>query len=463
MIGVYLLLPIIGVLLIALLRGKMRLARAIPSLITSALLGLSLYLAPSVMGGDVLSLNIGRVGFPGFHLMIDPLSLIMLTAISLLSLAVSIFSVRYTEGCKERFYVLLLLLILGMNLAVTGSDLLSLYAGVEVASLSLYALIAFGSPERELEGSLKCGIMGAIGSLFIILGAGLFFLESGGLGFDEIKESGRGGAGTAIIFGSLLMLSGFSLKSALIPFHSWLPDASLSPAPVSALLSGAFIKVAGAYGMIRLFVFLLPPEVMPRSVSVAMMTLGSISIIGGALLSLPQTDVRRFLSYGSISEMGYIVLGIGTGDPMGIIGAVFHTLTHSLSKGLLFLSSGASEHRGKFEGAAPGRMSLTRISSVMGSLSVSGIPPFAGFWSRLLIIMGALRGGLAFGVAATVGAIIVIAGFLGFLRRMAGERGEAPLPMSIPIFFLALLCLGIGLAYPWVAEAILEPLRGMIR
>jgi multicomponent Na+:H+ antiporter subunit D len=267
---------------------------------------------------------------------------------------------------------------------------------------------------------------------------------------------------------SVLFIMGFGLKAALVPFHAWLPDAHPSaPAPVSAMLSGVLIKVLGFYTICRIFynVIGVTPDILG-----VFMFLGTVSMVVGGLLAIGQWDIKRLLACSSISQMGYIFLGIGLGTPLGILGAVFHVFNHSMMKSLLFLNAGAVEYATgtrdlKKLGGLGRKMPVTGITQFVGAMSVSGVPPFNGFWSKLIIIIAAVQAG-RIGYAAwalvasllTLGALMKVVryGFRGPLKEELGAVKEVPVLMRLPMEVLAVGCvLGGGLLIPGVRELFL--------
>ena len=202
---------------------------------------------------------------------------------------------------------------------------------------------------------------------------------TGSLGFAAVAEACASSTPAAVVgFCAALFIMGFGLKAALVPFHAWLPDAHPSaPAPISAMLSGLLIKVSGVYALTRIFfnVFGLSRP----ALSQVLMILGAVSIVVAAFLALGQKDMKRMLAYSSISQVGYVVLGIGIGTPLGIAGGLFHLFNHALAKGLLFFNSGSVQQstgtRDLDEmGGLAKRMPLTAATSLVGSLSIAGVP-----------------------------------------------------------------------------------------
>ncbi|MFH1380403.1 MAG: proton-conducting transporter membrane subunit, partial [bacterium] len=314
-------------------------------------------------------------------------------------------------------------------------------------------------------------IMGSLGSLFILLGIALLYSYTSTLNMADMgailleKKSTH-----LILMITVLFIMGFGLKSALVPFHAWLPDAHPSaPAPISAMLSGVLIKSLGIYTLCRIFYNVIG---ITPALSSLLMFLGALSMVIGVFLAIGQWDFKRLLAYHSISQIGYVVLGIGLGTPLGIIGGLFHLLNHSLFKSLLFLNSGAVEYATGTRdlqqmGGLSKRMPVTAGTSFIASMSIAGIPPFNGFWSKLIIIIAAVQAG-RFGYAfwAVLASILTLASFMkvmkyaffGSLRETFQQIKEVPIYMKISMAILAGICiLGGLLLLPGIYEAFLIP------
>jgi multicomponent Na+:H+ antiporter subunit D len=269
---------------------------------------------------------------------------------------------------------------------------------------------------------------------------------------------------------AVLFLMGFGLKSALAPFHSWLPYAhSSAPAPVSAMLSGVSIKVLGVYALARIFFNVLG---MSPAVASVVTALAVLSMIGASLIAFAQADVKRLFAYSSISQIGYIALGLGLGTPLGILGALFHLANHSVFKSLLFLNSGAIERAagtrdlGRIRGIVSG-CPLVGYTNVIASSSICGIPPFGGFWSKLLIIFACIqaqRPALAL-AACAAGALTLAYYFKALTPALFGparqgvstKRGAVTFYMAAPMVVLAFLsAFGFMMLLPNRAGALLK-------
>ncbi len=475
MIFLFIIIPLVVASVMPLL-GRIS-KRVLPDLIGNLtllfLLVYSAFIARGLIAGGGIIQQAVWLGTPlNITLLLDGFSLLMLLTISLVSLAVGLYSIDYMEhyGAKANYYALLLLMIAGMNGLVLTNDLFNVYLFLEVAAVASYALVAFGLGHDELEASFKYLMLSAVASAFILLSIALIFGLVGSLNFKDVA-GGLATLNVKYLVGlcSGLFLMGFGLKAALVPFHAWLPDAHPSaPAPISAMLSGVLIKVSGIYALTRIIlnVFGLTP-----ALSTVLMGLGVVSILVGALIALGQKDMKRMLAYSSISQVGYVVLGIGLGTPLGILGGLFHLFNHAIFKALLFLNSGSVQQATGTRlldrmGGLAKRMPLTAATSAVGSLAIAGVPPLNGFWSKLIIIIAliqAKQGVLA--VLAVLGSVITLwyylilqrRAFFGQLNEAWRSVKEAPFWMSLATLMLALLCIAIGLLYPLLIRSWLKP------
>jgi len=438
------------------------------------------------------SYEVGRWPIPlGINLVLDGLSGLCLATIAIVACGAMLFSAsymeRYTAKCK--FYSLFMLMVAGMNGVVLSGDLFNLFVFLEIASIASYALVGFGTGPEELEASFKYMVLGSIGSLFVLFGVALIYGNTGSLNMAYVSRAINESSFTpAVGFALSLFIAGFGLKAALVPFHAWLPDAHPSaPAPISAMLSGVLIKALGVYALARI-VF----NVFGISVPVAwvLVALAVLSMVAGAFLAIGQWDLKRLMAYSSISQLGYCVLGIGLGGliiasggsgrqmtwaSLAILGGLFHLANHAVYKSLLFLTSGSIEmatgtRQMSRMGALAERMPLTRAACSIGSASIAGIPPFSGFWSKLVLVIAAVGAGYYW-----VAAIIVFVSlctlimylkvhryvFLGEpaggqekLDRVVEPRGS----MAVAMLMLACLCVLMGLLLlPAVRAVVLDP------
>lgn len=426
------------------------------NLAMTALVGLSF----RVLGQAGLYHMGGWKGPVGIDLRLDGLSVLMLVVINVVGLAASIYSVQYMKiyTSKFRYYSLFLFMVAGMNGVVLSGDMFNMYVFMEIAAISSYGLVAFGCEHEELEAAFKYAVLGGVGSAFILIGIGLSYGVFGTLNMADLAgKYAEAGITRPMILAIGLLVCGFSLKAALVPFHAWLPDAHPSaPAPVSAMLSGVVIKSLGIYVLARLVfnVFGQPVQLLA-----ILRLLGLVSMVVGALLAIGQWDMKRLFAYSSISQVGYIAVGLGLGTPLGIAGALFHMVNHSVFKSLLFLNAGAVEYSTgtrdlKKLGGLNGRMPVTANTSLIASMSIAGVPPFNGFWSKLMIVIACVEAGKYFlAVAAVLVSLMTLALFLKvqkyvFFDSIKGALGavvEAPILMRVPMLMLAALCIVMSL------------------
>jgi len=421
----------------------------------------------------------------GIVMVCDGFTRLMLLIINGISLAAILFSAsymrRYTKVCL--YYAPLMLMIAGMNAIVLSGDLFNIYVFLEVAAISSYALVGFGVESEELEASFKYLVLSAIASGFILLGVGIVYNLTGTLNLAQIRRLLEGsGPNNALWLALGFFLAGFGLKAAMVPFHAWLPDAHPSaPAPVSAMLSGVLIKASGVYVLARIVFNVFAAS---AAASTVLIVMGAASMLVGVFLAVGQWDFKRLLAYHSISQMGYVVLALGVGLEAAIKGSshvaalavfagLFHMMNHAIFKSLLFLCSGSVVYstgtRNLHDlGGMRKNMPVTSACTRIASLSISGVPPFNGFFSKLLIVIAVVWSGHPF-----LGALTVLVSFMTLLSFIKVQRyliegevpekqgtvRESPLPMLASMVLLAVLCLATGLLLPIYRFGLLDPAR----
>ncbi|MGD8787445.1 MAG: proton-conducting transporter membrane subunit [Phycisphaerales bacterium] len=431
--------------------------------------------------------EVGKWSIPlGINLVLDGLSSLLLLAISVVSAAAMLFSVRYMEQytAKAKYLSLFLLMIAGMNGVVLSGDIFNLFVFLEIASLASYALVGFGCEHEELEASFKYMVLGTIASIFILFAVALVYGNTGTLNMTYISQAiNTSGLNAGLTFALALFIVGFGLKAALVPFHAWLPDAHPSaPAPISAMLSGVLIKALGVYALCRVIFNIFGVSI---TIGWTLIALGVLSMVVGVFLAVGQWDLKRLLAYHSISQMGYVVMGIGLGAlilaqggsvawaSLAILGGLFHLVNHAVFKSLLFLTSGSVEmatgtRQLKQLGGLSETMPATRTVCAIASASIAGVPPFNGFWSKLLLVGVAVGAGFYSLAAVTVLVSLVTLisflkvhryAFLGELPENLKQVKEHKGSMLVSMVFLACLCalMGLLLLLPDLRQSILEP------
>ena len=477
-------LPLISAFLIPIL-GKIYkpLVWILSTVVSFALFILALYGIAVTQQLPMIVYKMGNWPPPlGIVMAFDSFSAFMVLIISIIVFTGSLFSLRYMSNYtgQWKFYTLFMLMTAGMmGICITG-DLFNMFVFLEIAAISSYALVAFGVDAEELEASFKYIVMGEIGGLTFLLAIALIYAKTSTLNLADISTSLQVIRHTTFFSMTLgMMLFAFSIKAALVPFHSWLPDAyPAAPAPISSLLAGICTKVFGIYTTARIVfnVFGLTRANDPLFFNI-LIGLGLLSIAFAGLTALNQKDYKRLLAYSSISQVGFIMLGFGIGNYYGVVGAILYILAHGLAKGLLFLTSGSVVHATgtrdlqKLAGLGE-RMPTTAWSFRIGALSVIGLPPLVGFFAKLLIIMGAIKAGFIWlAILAIVLSVLSLAYLLKiessvFMKKGKIDAKTAPFTMRIAMVFLVVLIVLLGIGFQPIIDFVVGPaahalLRGL--
>jgi len=491
LIPLFVVVPLAGAFLIMILgRFFSEVNKYLASLILFILVIFSIY--SLVTTGNNLSLYkvggwepVNRIPI-GIYMVMDGFTVIVLCIINIIGFLSAVYSISYIKRytAENYFYSLFCLMVAGMNGVVLSGDLFNIFVFLEISVISAYALVAFGVEKNELEASFKYQVLGGIASFLILFGIGFIYWKTKTLNIADIKQAFTSGYDkTFYIFVQILILSGFGLKAAIIPFHAWLPDAhSSAPSPISAMLSGVLIKAVGIYVIIRLFFNMF---VITEGMAMLIATLGTLSMVIGVFLAIGQWDIKRLLAYHSISQMGYVVMSAGIGmillsrgvkpeiASLAIAGSIFHLVNHAAFKGLLFLNAGAIEYTIgtrdlKEMGGLSKLMPATASTSFIASMSISGIPPFNGFFSKLIIIIAAVMARFyLLAVLAVIVSIITLASFLKFQRYAFYNKSdsnnkrnikEVPFPMIFSMVVLSILCVLLSLlVIPEIRDTFLTP------
>ncbi|MDD5730402.1 MAG: proton-conducting transporter membrane subunit [Candidatus Omnitrophica bacterium] len=416
--------------------------------------------------------------FFNFNLSSDPLSLIMFLTIGLAAFFALIVGYNTIKDKKSvfNFINLLLLSLVGMNGIVLASDIFTLYVFLEITSVCSFILIALNNDKFALEGAFKYIMLSAVATVLMLSSIALILILYGSTSFLVIKASlHNANPHFLVVLSVILFVCGLFIKGGLVPFHGWLADAySAAPAGVSVLLAGIVTKASGIYTLIRILVFVFDYSANTKAI---VMFVGAVSIVLGALLSLRQTDFKRMLAYSSISQIGYIVLSAGCGSALGIAAAAFHLFNHTVLKSLLFTNSAAVESQLNSTemnrmGGLSIKMPVTGFTSVVGFLSVAGIPPLSGFWSKLLIVVALWAAGqYIYAVIAVLASVLTLAYFLALQRKVffgklaAGleNTSEAGAGIVFSEIALAVITVAAGVFFPWVMVNFIFPVQNLLR
>jgi proton-translocating NADH-quinone oxidoreductase chain N len=417
----------------------------------------------------------------GVEIYADSLSLFLAFIFCGIGFLASIYSVKYMEVDTglDRYYTLLLILVAGMIGVAFSGDFFNLYVFWEMMCIASYTLVSFRKYRWEpVEAGFKYLVMSTLGSLIALYGISLLYGLTGTVNFKGMKEALASTTGSQIPLYIILaaIIVGFGVTASIVPFHSWLPDAHpAAPSSISAMLSGVVIKT-GVYAMARSLFTLFNP--VNFDYGLALMIFGVLTITVANFMALMQRDIKRLLAYSSVVNIGYIIAGIGIGGyilfkyyslypsaslsaaAFAIMGALFHLFNHAVGKGMLFLCSGCFTHEAAtrdisaLEGIGR-KMPLTGGSFSIGLLTLAGVPPFSGFWSKLFIILAAFsfpQNGFMnmIGVIIVLNSVFAAAYYLWLLQRVMiktpkVKASEASIFMVAPIIILAVICIIIGL------------------
>jgi multicomponent Na+:H+ antiporter subunit D len=404
---------------------------------------------------ESISYNVGGWVKPfGITLVIDELSFILLLISSILVFVTFIYSLQSMKQDTGKFYFFFLLLTTALNGIFLSGDLFNIYIFFDLTIISSFILITFGDKKYSLKGSIKYLILGTLASLFLLLGIGFVYAETGVLNLEYVQQQiSLIDVQTQIVI-FVFFLAAVGIKAAIIPFHTWLVDAhSTAPVPISALLSGIIVK-SGVYVFIRIssFEFDLP------GLNEVIIVLGAITAVGGVIGALMQWDIKRITANHTISQIGFIVVGIGTGSTLGLAGGIYHIVNHAFFKALLFLCAGALIYKTGSKDIRDYRigwtMPITFIVYVIGILSISGITPFSGSVSKKLIetAIHSYPGISVMLIFASIGTVASFSKILyyAFFKHSTNETKKkygknVPLSMLVPMIILAVFCLVLGI------------------
>lgn len=486
--GSWIALPLLVILICNLLDRKTGKTWALPAaivvsigqMITTGLGLLQLWLTKSGFINFTIFWNvndfaeIARNAWSSAFFSVDTLSLVVMFAIGMVALVAALTAKKMNQDKALNFTNLLMVLIMGMNGLAMVMDLFSLYVFLEITGIASFILIALYKDKKGLEGSFKYLIMSAMASAMILAGIAIMNTVASGVTFNHISSIFTAGVSLDAFhsISLVLLVAGIAIKAGLAPFHGWLPDAYESaPASVSVLLGGIVTKMAGVYAILRLAQDVFANA---KGFNYSLLLLATVSIVYGAVAALKQKDFKRILAYSSISQIGYIVLGAVCGSPLGFVGAILHFFNHATFKSTLFVNSAALESQVKTRnieemGGLAKQMPLTGVSSVLALLSTAGIPPLAGFWSKLLIIIAVWQTGhsLIAGIAVFA-SVFTLAYFLMIQRKVffgpaeekfAGVR-EVKGGLAVSQVMLSVVTVVMGIIFPLVL--LFFQTRGMI-
>ena len=404
----------------------------------------------------------------GINLIIDSFSAIFLLLIALLSLLVLIYSFQYIKKNEFKYYVLYSLLLVGVTGMVTTGDLFNLFVFFEITSITSYALTAIKEEDKSIEGAFKYLLLGTISGGFILLAIIITYQSLGTLNLPLLAQNFAEVPSFLKQLTLVLYLVGFATKFALIPLHTWLPDAyPQAPVSFNVLSSGLVIK-ASFYALIRiLYLFFGVDFISNTNLGNLLIYWGVVTFLVAHTVAYQQDNIKRLLGYSSIAQMGYIIVGFGLATELGVIAGSYHLINHAIMKGALFLAVGIfiyylnNQRIEQLRGSAY-LLPFTSLIFVIGSLAIVGLPPFNGFISKWLLIQASLEAGhIIAAFAIPVGSLLSLTYYLKAISALYSKpvreekRIKPSWRLKLPTLVLGFLCLFLGLA-PDLLMTILE-------
>jgi len=409
-------------------------------------------------------INVGNLDIP-FAFQVDQLSVLFLLIITGVGFLIHLYSTAYMHEEEAphfaRYFSYLNLFVFSMLLLVLGANFVILFIGWEGVGLCSYLLIGYWFKNMDYDkAAIKAFVMNRIGDLGFLIAIFLMINKFGSVDFGEVFGKASGGVAasgasvgylTAI---TMLLFVGATGKSAQIPLYNWLPDAMAGPTPVSALIHAATMVTAGIYMIARSHVLYSLTPVTQTVVAV----IGLVTALLAATIALKQNDIKKVLAYSTVSQLGYMFLGLGVG---AYTGAVLHVLTHAFFKALLFLGAGSVIHAIGGEqdmrkmGGLGKYMPVTKFTFLMGCVAIAGIPPFSGFFSKDEILTAAFAKSPVYYVIGVFTALLTAFYMFRLYATtfMGGFRGtheqehhlhESPAAITIPLIVLAVLAMFAG-------------------
>jgi proton-translocating NADH-quinone oxidoreductase chain M len=409
----------------------------------------SALLVPAVYSGDVVRIQLNMpLGF-NFSLTADRLAVFMAMISSLISTIIVIYSFDYISHYpnNNEYYFMVVLFLGSMMGLVYASNLILLYVFWEITAITSWRLIGFFREDYQVYRANKSFLVTVFGALAMLLGFVMLYSQSHSFDLDVIKAT----LGTTPVSGLAtgLILVGILSKSATLPFHTWLPDAGVAPSPVTSLLHAAVLVKIGVYVFARLFVATL---VLSPDWQHGVMVIAAVSALVSACAALIETDLKRIIAYSTVSQIAFIFLGLASGTEIGIVGGLLYILMHGLAKGGLFLCAGIVEQNMHTKditklGGLIKTMPFTAVAFLLCALSVMGIPPFGGFFSKLMVITGAVQapqGGIWMAAVFVAGAVMTLLYLIRVFNRVfLGDSKTEPVKEGSPVMITCVWTLAV--------------------
>jgi len=392
------LIPLAGGILCMLFRRSLRMQQVLGIATSVLMLIVAFVLLGHTREGQVAVMNLGNWSAPfGITMAVDTLSSIMLVLGALMAVATSVYSCFDLDEERVRFgfYPLCLIMMMGVNGAFVTGDLFNMYVWFEVLLTSSFILLALGGEKPQMAGSIKYVALNFLSSALFLAGVGILYGMAGTLNMAElavvVQQGERGGLVTMV---AVMFMMAFGIKAGMFPLFSWLPASyPTPPAAVSALFAGLLTKV-GVYALIRVFtlIFCNDPAFLHQLILIG----AGLTMLCGVLGAASQHEIRRILSFHIISQIGYMVMGLGLFTTLALTGTIFYLIHHIVVKTNLFLVAGAVKKlKGSYDLNVLGGLYKERpglaILFMIPAMSLAGIPPLSGFFAKLILVIAALK------------------------------------------------------------------------
>lgn len=468
MVALIPLLPVLGFVILIFFGFKLKEKAPI---ISASALGISFILsvitATKVISGTVVEISYPWLPIAAFNLRADLITAWMLLLVSGVGFLIQIYSIGYMKGDPRfsRFFAYLSLFCAAMLGLVLSNNILLMYICWELVGLCSYFLIGFWFEKPSAAAAAKKAfIFTRAGDIGFFMGLLLIYFKVGSLDFATIFAKAPSLTPHILTACTLLLFCGAIGKSAQFPLHVWLPDAMEGPTPVSALIHAATMVTAGVYMVARMFpLFLLAPYTLT-----IIGYLGVFTALMAGLIAVTQTDIKKVLAYSTISQLGFMMLGLGS---RSYEAGVFHLLSHGFFKALLFLGAGSIIHAVHSNemadmGGILKAMPITAITFILGTLALAGIPPLSGFFSKDEILVAAYHN-LPIAFYLAIIAVFLTAFYMFrlcfkvFPGDVKGHPHESPYVMTIPLIILSVMAVGYGFFNPF-AHGEAEPMNFVV-
>ncbi|MDD5677493.1 MAG: NADH-quinone oxidoreductase subunit L [Kiritimatiellae bacterium] len=463
--------PLLGSLLLPLIgRWSERTRNWLSLILVLTSLCMAAMLIPLVTAG--LTVSVQLAGFTLFYA--DTLAVFMAIVSSLVGAVIVLYSFGYISHYpwRNEYYFMVVLFLGAMMGLIFARNLLILYLFWEITAFACWRLIGFFREKSYVLKADKAFLVTVGGALVMLLGFIIIYNQTGSFDLDQIQKAlhGRPIANIAVV----LILFGILSKSATVPLHTWLPDAGVAPSPVTALLHAAVLVKIGVYVYARLFLTGMEIEPIWHTVVPAIAAISALVSAGAALI---ETNLKRLIAYSTISQIGFIFLGLSIGNEIGIAGGLLYILMHGIAKGGLFLCAGIVEQNAKTKditkmGGLITTMPVTAVAFLLCAFSVMGIPPMGGFFSKYMVITGAVTSGnivitLTFLVGAFLTIIYLLRAFtlvfLGESKLAPGFRpAEGSPSMVFSVAFLGVLSIISGLFINFPSQLVQTAVHQML-